>query len=434
MTLIKRLPFSLVTLLAKPQSDLIPKLLATAKQLGIVVEIVNITGGPAGGKTTLLTQLEFECYQRGWLPIMIPEAATIVRSMGFMAEKQFCPPYGKATHIISNHLAQAFMLQNNESNFVHALVYGIQAAYEQGHQRIVFFRDRTSLDARWYMDSPEAYEGLVREMNLNIHDLAPGALTILLNSLAVDDPDLYLKVRSSNPVRFETPERAAAANQGMVDAYTAYGINPVIIRNGSGGFDGKMQEAKNEVFAVLGLPKVQQQSLIIVKGLAPDILKCLGFSQESSIKVTTLYDVDDGGARYRETCFPMGSVVYTKTVKSETGKKGARFDDMERITSEDYFRTLRRLGSNRHHSVKRRFVGMHRDHGGPSQFLKVDVYHSGLVGETVRVEIDVIDGMKIPECIARLAHKDVTGEPGFSDADIAAGRFVCPELCEPAIL
>lgn len=414
--------FSVVPFLARPQSHIIPTLLDFAKKIGIRVDIVNITGGPAGAKTTMLTRVEFECYQRGILPIMVPEAATIVRNMGFKAERSIAID-GVARPIVSNYMAQSLMLDINESTFVYALTYAIQSAYEGGYKHIVLFRDRTGIDAAGYMPLAE-FEAMLREKGLNVGDLAPG-LTILLNSLAVDDPDLYLEVCGSNPARFETPAQAVAANANMIRVYTYFGINPVIIRNGPDGLEGKMARGMAEVFQFIGLPRIQKQSVVFVCATEQDLLHDLGFTDKRPIRITQFYDVD--GTRYRETSFPLGSVVYTRTIKSAAGEKGVYFYDTERISSDEYFSARRRLGANLQESAKRRYVGISTcPPGGDSQFIKVDVYDNGLIGDLIRVEFDVVDDLCLPRCISSRQHRNVTGVLGLSDADIAQGRFANP--------
>ncbi|HVU79922.1 MAG TPA: ATP-binding protein, partial [Candidatus Paceibacterota bacterium] len=191
-----------------------------------------VTGGPCAGKTTLLSLARTWCEERGYNPLIVPEAATAYINGGVHPRS--------ATF---QELVMRFVLTLEETFDTAA----------KGLQKPVIILDRGLFDQKAYTGQGEferlcAMLGIIPEERLqNGYD---GVL--FLDSAAKGAEAFYSS--ESNPARYEPPEEAVALNERTRAAWM--GVPHLItIENRAGqSFEGKMIHAVRALARLLGEP------------------------------------------------------------------------------------------------------------------------------------------------------------------------------------
>lgn len=184
---------------------------------------IVITGGPCGGKSTVMTVLREEF---GDQIAVVPEVATMLLTSGFPMpgkdlpwSKEWQAAFQSAVLPVQTAIEDAIAL----------------AAETKGAKVLVC--DRGLLDGAAY--TPGGVEEFARRYGVN----ASAALTrytavVHLESLAHVDPEKYGK--SGNDARFEPLERAQELETATKEAWAAHPRHLVI--DGRRGIEGKISE------------------------------------------------------------------------------------------------------------------------------------------------------------------------------------------------
>lgn len=399
-------------LLSAPQSGVVKELLAYAKNIGIQIEVVVITGGPCAGKTTALARLEIEFKERGWFVVLLPEAATIVRNAGFKAE----------TGVISNYNAQMMMISQNEFSFVQAIAHAIQT----GQKKIIIIRDRCSIDGAAYMPSFDEFAEQVRDMGLNTRDLASATTVVHLRSLAVDQQDLYEQLKGNNTARFETVEEARAADRRTYYAYRHFCVKVHEVPNTSTYFDDKVSAMIKLILADIGEPKIESESAFILKGSLDYWESKLAIVDSQRIKIWQFYTLS--GERFRKEGFPNGDIAYTVTTKTPTGNPESRLEETRLINSGEYYAAQNGsdFDNSRKPLHKHRYIFSFSDSGDQIHRGELDYFPDGSIGNALRLEVEYsVVKPGLPSFLEGEEYLEVSGLDEYSNASIADGE--CPK-------
>ncbi len=192
---------------------------------------VAITGGPSGGKTTLIEALKNEFGQR---VKVVPEAASILYKGGFPRLKSYDGYY---------HAQKA--------------IYWIQKELEQlrakTHPECLIVCDRGSLDALAYWPDTEEHfyktVGSSRRTEMDRYQWI-----IHLDTATEPDYD------STNPVRTEDFHEALLLNEKIRKSWEGHPQR--IIISSENDFFSKMKKATNVIAAILQKKSFQEISLI----------------------------------------------------------------------------------------------------------------------------------------------------------------------------
>ncbi|MCK6598297.1 MAG: ATP-binding protein [Bdellovibrionaceae bacterium] len=152
-----------------------------------------ITGGPSGGKTTLIETLKKEFGQK---ISIVPEAASILYSGGFPRKKSF---QGK------KHVQRAIYFSQKELESL------IQLEYPES----MVICDRGSLDsvAYWPAEESDFYQNLQTSKDI---ELQRYEWVLHLDTATFQDYD------TSNPIRTETYEEAMTLNEKIKMAWNGH--------------------------------------------------------------------------------------------------------------------------------------------------------------------------------------------------------------------
>lgn len=404
-------PFTASSLLPRPCSYLKTSLLALAKERGLRIEFLDISGGPAAGKTEIMLRIEFEMSQRGWLVLTIPEAATIIRNMNLRAEEG----------IIPNIIAQQMMMDLNQHLRMQALAAAIDM---KGVTKILIVGDRSDLDCIPYVGSRDKFNDLLLARGINVGDITHGVHNLFMHSLAVDDPDLYRKVCAGNRARKESAEQAARMNGFTLDAIRLF-ANPAEIGNKyADGFEGKMKAAVVEICRMLDEAHIQHQAAFMVNAGYTEVLHFFGLLSVQPITIEQFYTA--GGIRYRMTEYPGGHRVFAVTNKMDEGRPGYRYAVTERVHHDVYHEAFENRDTNLKVIKKRRYAGLFDkgiEPGTGGLFVTVDNFEPGLIpSRTQRVEVSSVNTLVVPWADTDFRSIDVTGKPEYSNLGISRGQ------------
>lgn len=182
---------------------------------------VAITGGPSGGKTTLIEALKKEL---GLKCAVVPEAASILYRGGF-------PRFKDAQSI--RHAQKAIYYTQKE---LEALVCAVS-------QKDLIVCDRGSLDMIAYWPSSNEEEMFASIESSRAEEIARYDWVLHLDTAGVDSYD------TSNTVRTETFEEAAALNTKILKAWEGHPRRVVI--GHSDDFLAKMTMSLSVIKAIL---------------------------------------------------------------------------------------------------------------------------------------------------------------------------------------
>ncbi len=157
-----------------------------------------ITGGPCGGKSSVLTKLT-EVFSD--LIAVVPEAATQLLNVCPVPERD-CP------------------LSDTWLRIFQPAVYHTQIAAEDGWALLgkrLLVCDRGAMDGAGYLKDKELFLSLIGQQEETI--LQRYWTVIHLESLAVGQPEKYLKLKQSNPNRYEGVVEARAVDVSICAAW-----------------------------------------------------------------------------------------------------------------------------------------------------------------------------------------------------------------------
>jgi len=173
----------------------------------IINEVPNrivLTGGPLAGKSTILTYLNDNYSDKARI---MNEVASMLLINGY-------PQPGKDVEYSDEWL-----------DYINRVILPTQLNMENGHihaaqmqRKSTVFFDRGLLDPAAYL--PGGKKTLKSQYNLDIDSvLERYTMVVHLQSLACVDQDLYMKLMSTNPARYDTPEQAIERDEKLVNAW-----------------------------------------------------------------------------------------------------------------------------------------------------------------------------------------------------------------------
>lgn len=196
---------------------------------------VAITGGPSGGKTTLIEALKKELGQKC---AVVPEAASILYRGGF-------PRYKEAQAVI--HTQKAIYATQRELESMICYV----------NQKPLIVCDRGSLDSVAYW--PENEENFFSEVHSSrLAELARYDWVIHLDTASIDSYD------TTNPIRTETFQEAWDLNDKIKRAWQGHPRRVIITHNAD--FLSKIATSLAVIKAIMAHKSAEE--------ISKEILKC----------------------------------------------------------------------------------------------------------------------------------------------------------------
>ena len=200
---------------------------------------VVLTGGPAAGKTTLISRILKEFKQDdGWRVITIPETVTELIS-GFGIN-----PFGVCMSMLK---FQDFVIADQ----VHKEKLALQAAEVVPEDKILIVYDRALLDDKAYISDEDFAETLMRVAGKTEAEVLAGYDAVLYLVTCAKGAEFAYNL--GNTARSESIEYAREIDDRTISAWSGYS-NLRIIDN-SVNFEDKINRAIREIYRVIGEPE-----------------------------------------------------------------------------------------------------------------------------------------------------------------------------------
>lgn len=354
---------------------------------------IVLTGGPCAGKTTALSYMSNWCTQHGYVPLVVPEAATSLIGGGLSPHR---PEFQKS--VLQHVLSQ-------EEIFCTAAM----ALAQDGHKPVLIC-DRGVCDQQAYMGAVPfldlcASQGLT---HVGIRDERYDGV-IFLRSAAVGAEEFY--GTASNNTRYESLADACSLDERTHDAWVGT-PHLFVIENAAGeSFDTKMSKAVATLARILGEPEpIEAERKFLVNNFLPEDLP----AHAIPIDIVQTYLVSAQG--FAERVRARGQKdqwVYTHTIKEPRGRR-ASIERERIITEHEYHSMLVRRDTRRSPVHKTRYCFTHA-----GQYCELDVFkgvHYGL--EMLEIETPE-DAREVTLPPYLMVEREVTDDPDYSNFALA---------------
>jgi predicted ATPase/CYTH domain-containing protein len=284
------------------------------------------TGGPCGGKSTVLSKIADRLENLGYRVYCAPEAATLLILAG--ADPRHMTP------------AEMLAFQSSVIQLQNALEIGIrkQAGLHSSltGQRSVILLDRGIWDGAAYV-KPDQWGSILQQNGVaSIERDTRYDAVIHLVTAAIGAEHAY--TLSNNKARRESLEEARGADHRTLQAWTGHPHLKII--GNETGFDEKVQKAIKEITNFLGEPEPIESERKFLVDVDLNTLRQSGLPQASSQVIQHYLHCETGELRVRRRGSG-GQWAFTRTEKHEIpGRPEARRETEARISADEYWALL----------------------------------------------------------------------------------------------
>lgn len=371
-----------------------------------VVDLIAVDGGPCGGKTTGIVHLSDALISAGMVPLVIPEAATMLIRGG-------APPWQLAR--------RSFQESVNSLQFANEEVW-LKAARELSEKfekRAVVLCDRGLPSSIAYIEGAHPitlFEEIMKPLGFSSAESVFSRYTGVLHFVTAADGAEDHYTLANNIARTESPEEARALDIRTKSAWLAHPhLHEIANRTPSGsviGFEEKMRHATSALFHMLGIPvPVEIEDKFLLRSFMPELLPV----PHEKIFITQTYLLpvrEEETERVRRRVWRDG-VSYIHTIK-EPSRGGGRIERERFISHHEYCTLLGRSDPRRRTIEKIRHCFL-----WAAQYFEVDVF-TNLARSLIlceREKTSVSETTVLPPFLDVI--RDVTNEHKFSNSSIA---------------
>lgn len=367
------------------------------------IDLVAVTGGPCGGKDTMMVRTRQALESRGFAVRVIPEVATELIAGGFDPTglhwpKQDPLPFQK--HVLLSQLER-------EQRVIRMV------AEQRPAKRTVVLANRGAVDGRAYV-SHAAFDSMVEKEGFALRDLFlryKGAVHMVT---AADGAEEYYTT-ANNEARRETPEEARVRDQRTQYAWLGHPHFHIIDNRAARGFDAKCHRALIAIARMLNMEEpLEKEHWYVLRHFKRSMIP------QGAVKLhivqNYLLSTGDGVRRVRQSTHD-GVVTYYYAEKRDTAEPGARAEREREIDAREYETLLRERDPALQEIEKVRHCFPHSNrHFELDEFCRP-------VRNFFKLEVEVSDlSEPISVPIAWNALR-VTGDDRYSSYSIAAGRL-----------
>jgi CYTH domain-containing protein len=368
---------------------------------------LGMDGGPCGGKTTLMTTLSESLLEKGIIPLIVPEAATLLIQAGVTPETLGSIPFQK--EIVRLQL-------NNEKQWKGMA----QALSEKYDKRAVLLHDRGLLTGSAYLFVDNQLEVFQREIlngfHLDVETIRSRYLGIIHMVTAADGALDYYTL-ANNSARTESAEQAFILDGLTQKAWLGHSHLALIGNRDKAGqpitFEQKINRAVAEAFRILGVPvPIELEDKFKLKSFNPNSLP-VPYEKIDIVQNYLIPQTKGTEERVRRRTWN-GYSSYFHTIKSPGPNGEGRFEIEKHISPKKYEQMLQKRYPASKQINKTRYCFLWN-----AQYFEVDVFstpHSNLL-LMERERTDVNDKTELPNFID--VEKDVTGTGLYSNYTLA---------------
>lgn len=365
--------------------------------------MIVLTGGPCGGKTTVLSYLRKKLMDSGYRVFIVPEVATIVISggvydMGHLAKND--PPRFLAVQCVISNIQIGSRRAFNEL-----------ARIAPGDKKVILL-DRGDMDLQAYVGEA-AMKYVMAKSGLTLAEARDSFDGVIhLTTAALGAENFY--TLANNAARHETLDEARVLDEKTAAAWV--GTPHLRIIDNSTDFDGKKRRAHQAVCHILGLPVPLEIERKFLLPSIPDLSRYPELGRVVAVDIEQIYlttgcnDHSERRVRRRGT----GSdAVYFETLKREVAP-GVRQESERLITAEEYERLKEFRDPSRHAIRKKRHCFIWRD-----QYYELDIFSEPKPLALLEIELtEQNQRVNLPPMFSDA--QDVTYDSRFSNFNIAS--------------
>ena len=356
---------------------------------------IVLTGGPAAGKTTLISRILHEFKQEdGWRVITIPETATELIS-GFGIR-----PFGDCMSMLA---FQDFVVADQ----IHKEKLALDAARVVPEDNILIIYDRALMDDKAYISDEEFAEVLSRfDGRTEASVLANYDAVIHLVTCAKGAEFAY---NLGNAARTESLEYAREMDDRTLRAWRAH--PRLYIIDNSVSFEEKINRAMREIFRLLGEPEpMARKRKFLVEMPDVAVLKERYGALALDMMQTYLCVTQPGVERRIRQQENGNSYLYFYNEK-HLMPDGTKWDTEKPISESAYIRYLMESDSSLHSVFKTKYRFIYRDHRFELDVYPFDPDKAVLFMYAEDPEADLPPEIKVL--------REVTGDPAYKNRQLA---------------
>ena len=313
---------------------------------------IVMTGGPAGGKTTLTTRLVKELTARGYRVLIAPEAATeLISGFGIKPFGNCLSMYDFQFFVVDSQLQKERMAR--------------KAAELVPEDKVLIICDRGLLDNKAYVSQKE-YDAILSRFDLTeqqVLDSYDAVIHLVSSANGAEYAYSY-----NNAARYETLEQAREKEEQALQCWAKH-PHRVVIGN-SVNFDNKIRKAMNEIYKVLGeVPPTQSERKFLIRYADAETLKAYE-PVEQVITQSYLVSKSYGMMRRARKVQSNGNTSYY-AIEKQPISAVERIERERMLTQKEYVKILTDVDPEYGSITKRRFCFKFEN-----QYMTLDTYAS----------------------------------------------------------
>lgn len=319
-----------------------------AKQITKIV----LTGGPAAGKTTLISRILKELKKEdGWKVITIPETATeLISGFGL----------GPFPDCMSMEDFQYFVI----SDQLHKEELAIKGAKTIPQEKVLIIYDRAIFDDRAYI-SQEQFTKTLEYFGKSENEILAGYDAVL--HLVTCAKGAEFAYDYNNEARYETVEDARTKDDQTLEAWSRH-PNLYVIDN-SIDFEDKINRAMAQIYRIIGqsVPAVKKQKYLIEK---PDLDMLMDRYKAFPIDMTQTYLAgSDKNCEIRVRKQNGGNGTLYFYTEKKVMADGSKWVTERPITHKEYLSFIKNCDPSLNPVQKKKYRMIYKEHR-----IEIDVY------------------------------------------------------------
>lgn len=357
---------------------------------------IVLTGGPAAGKTTLISRILKEFRQEdGWKVITIPETATELIS-GFGIR-----PFGNC---VSMEDFQYFVIEDQ----LHKELLALKGAEMVPEDKVLIIYDRAVLDDKAYISDAQFAKTLAHFGKTEQEVLAGYDAVLHLVTCAKGAEFAY---NYGNAARYETVEVAREKDDLTLRAWSTHPA--VYVIDNSVNFEDKIDRAIAQIYRIIGqaAPEPGKKKYLVAMPDCASLEKLLGAAPAEMMQTYLVPVRQDTERRIRQQKNGSG-YLYFYTEK-RIAPDGTRWVTEKPISEKEYVAYLMEADVSLHSVIKQKYSFTY-----DKRRMELDVYPFS--SDKAILFAYGADSDRLPPEIEIL--KDVTGEAEYKNRALAGSQ------------
>lgn len=364
---------------------------------------IVLTGGPCGGKTTAFSFLRQKLEEKGYFVAIVPEAATIAITAGLNPLSEFVSEPTLQTCI-------AHVTIGLENALIAAAEQVLATAGDKYVGAVVLF-DRGLTDGLAYTSNVN-FAKILETVGLNLVRARDERCDAVFHLVTAADGAEEFYTLGNNAARYETAEQAREKDKRTRDVWVGHPHMRII--DNSTDFAGKLKRLYQEICVVLGIPvPIECERKFLVRIKDPSAIPA--HAQRISIEQIYIDSSSDENIRIRKRG-QHGFFCYYQTIKGEGSDELSRPEVEWQIPELEYMEKSRKQRFDTEIVRKTRTCFFFNN-----QYFELDTFPDGVIEEGCHyLELELTDRNQIitfPDYVEVV--REVTGEPGYSNFEIA---------------